>query len=152
MNKRKWFALATGLMLGTAAVLGAATNIAQAQEDSERVQFMKKMGGNAGALGAVLRGEAEFNTGLSENAQAIADLVAELPDQFPAGSIAGGAKPEIWDNWDDFVSKAETVQSEATKLAVGIAANDEAGFQAQFLATVGACRSCHDTYRIPEEE
>ncbi len=152
MNKRKWIALATGLMLGAAAVLGTTANIAQAQEDSERVKFMKKMGGNAGALGAVLRGEAEFSTGLSENAQAIADLVAVLPDQFPVGSIAGGAKPEIWDNWDDFVSKAETVQSEATKLAAGIAANDEAGFQAQFLVTVGACRSCHDTYRIPEEE
>lgn len=156
MIKRQWFNLFIGLfvgfVMGATALFGSNFAMAQDEADSERTKFMKRIGGNAGALGAVLRGEAVFGPELAKNAQAIADLAAELPAQFPEGTAVDRAKPEIWATWAEFEAKANALAAESAKLVDVIEAGDEAGYPAQFMATVGNCRSCHDSYRVPEEE
>ncbi len=83
--------------------------------------------------------------------------VKEYADQmgtwFPAGTgpEAGKtrAKAEIWTDRATFDGKLAELQAEATKL---VAATDAAAFKAQFGATGGKCKSCHDVFRAPEED
>lgn len=57
------------------------------------------------------------------------------------------AKPEIWDDMDDFKEKLAAFRTEATKLAEVAASGDEDAMKAQFGATGKTCKSCHDEYK-----
>lgn len=84
--------------------------------------------------------------------------VKEYADQmgtwFPPGTgpeVAGTktrAKAEIWTDRATFDAGLVKLQEEAGKLA---AVTDAAGFKAQFGATGGSCKNCHDKFRTPEE-
>lgn len=68
---------------------------------------------------------------------------------FPAGTgpetgIKTEAKANIWTDRATFDAAVTRLQGEATKLA---AVTDAAGLKAQFPATGGACKNCHDTFR-----
>ena len=43
---------------------------------------------------------------IAEAATLIADWADVMPDYFPAGSTSPGARDDIWDDFDDFKSKA----------------------------------------------
>ena len=76
----------------------------------------------------------------------------EMGTWFPPGTAAEvgkpGAKPVIWTDRAGFDAALAKLQVEATKLA---AVTDAAGLKAQFPATGGACKNCHDTFRGPED-
>lgn len=88
------------------------------------------------------------------NAQAIALHAMRVPDLFPQGSTSttSRAKDEIWQQWDEFVKGSEALKTEADQLAVTIAGGkaDEVG--AQLKKVFGSCKSCHDSFRKPEEK
>jgi cytochrome c556 len=90
-------------------------------------------------------------------AKDIAGKMDRLLDQFPKGSAGGKskAKPEIWDNLDNFSKIAVKVKEISGSLAKAAAARDEAKVEAQFNALgaespfrSGACAECHREYRI----
>lgn len=104
-------------------------------------------------LGGMARGTIAYD---ADTAQAAADnLVAltELNAQFswPAGSdnasVEGTrARPEIWSNFDDVVTKAVALNEAAVALAAVASTGQEAIGPA--LGPVGAaCTACHDSYR-----
>jgi len=104
-------------------------------------------------LGGMARGNIPYD---AATAQAAADnLVAltELEARFswPAGtdnqSMEGTrAKPEIWENFDDVVSKAVALNAAAVNLASVASDGQEALGPA--IGQVGqACNACHDAYR-----
>ena len=73
----------------------------------------------------------------------------QMPTWFPAGTgpetgIETEAKANIWTDRATFDAAIVRLQGEATKLA---AVTDAAGLKAQFPATGGACKNCHDTFR-----
>lgn len=72
----------------------------------------------------------------------------EMGTWFPPGTAAEpgkpGAKPNIWTDRATFDAAVVKLQEEATKLAL---VTDAAGLKAQFPATGGACKNCHDTFR-----
>ncbi|MES2435257.1 MAG: cytochrome c [Pseudomonadota bacterium] len=109
--------------------------------------LMKSFGGAAKALGGMASGDVAFDAAAAEAAKAT--LVAGSADihvKFEkAGSDpASGAKPEIWTNWDDFVAKANALNTAATALDVASAEGIKAGMG----AIGGACKDCHTTYRV----
>jgi len=80
-------------------------------------------------------------------AKSLAAMFSMIPSTFEENLMvyASRAKPEIWQNWDDFVSKAE----ELRKIAEEIAAMAEIRGADATLEKVRLlrCGSCHNPYR-----
>lgn len=68
-----------------------------------------------------------------------------IPDLFevPATDPKSEALPTLWDNWDDFTTKAEQL----TKAAQGLDFKDRAALADTLGAVGGSCRACHKPYR-----
>ncbi len=106
---------------------------------------------NFGPMGAMMKGKIPFDAKVfSEKADKVAFL-SKLPiEGFLPGSDQGetDAKPEIWQNWDDFTAKMTQLQEESTKLAqVAKTATKIEEVTPQFGKTADTCKSCHDDYK-----
>ena len=109
--------------------------------------LMKKNGGAVKVLADMAGGKTAFDADAASQAKEtlVADSVM-IPDTFKdqATDPASEAKPEIWTNWDDFVAKANALNTAATALDVASLDTLKAGMG----AIGGACKDCHTTYRI----
>jgi len=134
-------------LMGTAPMLMAVEDPAD-----ERHEMMEEMGDAAGALGAMLKGEAEFDSVTAMDSfiymRESADVFVDL---FPEGSYTGGEKKAaeaVWtdragfdQHWADFTAKVDTA----------IAAEPQS-LDALKPVTNGVlkeCKACHEDYRIP---
>jgi cytochrome c556 len=117
-----------------------------------RAYLMENVGDNAKELDKKLK--AGDIAAAKVNAQAIALHAMRVPELFPQGSTSATsrAKDEIWQKWDEFTKAADTMKTEADQLAVMITGGkgDEVANQAKKV--FGACKSCHDSFRKPEEK
>lgn len=86
-------------------------------------------------------------------AGAIAGWGKALPGLFPAGSATPESKalPSVWTDRAGFEAAAAKLAIEAGKLAELAKAGDTTGFAAQYQAVGGACKACHDKYRVEEK-
>ncbi|MEP6982133.1 MAG: cytochrome c [Sphingomicrobium sp.] len=100
----------------------------------------RELGGPSPNLGAV-RGSAATIAGLSKKAS----------DWFPAGTGPEvgktGAKPEIWQNPQDFAARMSAFQKAAPAFSAAASGNDLAATKARFADLAGTCKACHDKYR-----
>ncbi len=143
--KQRWFA----------AVL-AATVLSPAFADVKaivayRQGTMKSFGGHAAALKAIFAdGQKQFLPDALAHGEAIAGLAKSIPDMFPPGSEyrKSAAKKQIWQNWDDFVARAQNLERLAAGFVQAVKEGDEAAMKAAFqrMGQEG-CSSCHDKYR-----
>ncbi len=132
---------------------GAPAGDIQTAIDTRRA-LMKDNGAKMKAMGAVVEAKSgdlatmqQLALGLQANAAKIADLfparssLKDLPDKT-------NAKPEIWDNFEDFKTAAVNLGTEAGKLADAANSGDMAAFAAQFDATgQKGCGGCHTKFR-----
>lgn len=98
-------------------------------------------------LGGMAQGQAAFDAAAAAKAKAdLAALAADIPAKFEAEvtEAASKAKPEIWMNWADFVTKAEALKAAAE--ALDAASLD--GVRAGMGAVGAACQACHQAYRM----
>lgn len=146
MRKSSWLAgLTAGTILMTG--LGAA---AYAQFDkviAERNELMEGIGADSKAMRS-----ATDATAVAASADRLAEAFAKInADSFPKGSDEGSrAKPEIWEQWDEFMAKVQN----SVALAQAIAAKARAGEDtAEMVKTFGrnTCGSCHRPFRKPKE-
>ena len=84
----------------------------------------------------------------------VKEYADQMPTWFPAGTgpesgIETEAKAEIWTDRATFDAAIVRLQGEAAKLA---AVTDAAGLKAQFPATGGACKNCHDKFREEKDD
>lgn len=89
-------------------------------------------------------------------AERIQGHATEIGNWFPAGSgPEAGLKTEalakIWEDRTTFDAAVVKLQEEAGKLHAAAATGDAAAVTAQFPATGGACKNCHDNFRMKEE-
>lgn len=117
-----------------------------------RTYLMENVGDNAKELDKKIK--AGDSAAAKVNAQAIALHAMRVPDLFPQGSTSATsrAKDEIWQQWDEFVKGANTLKTEADTLAVTIADGKTDEVTSQAKKMFGACKSCHDNFRKPEEK
>ena len=146
-----------GLLLG--ATLTFSPAISQAEDSAtvvhERQQLMKNFGGAMKTIGGYLQGGIGTTEEVAAAAGVIADGAARIPDLFPAGTSMNdvmdprtGAKPAIWEQWDDFVADAEIAQARATTVQELALAMDDAALGGAFEALGNdGCGGCHKEFR-----
>ena len=113
----------------------------------QRMQLMKLIKNTMAEIGAMARGVDPFTEVSAANAKqtlllAAADIEAKFKlnetDPLSEGS------PAIWENWEDFVEKADDFAFMIEGLETTSAETLAAG-----LGNIGqSCGSCHKTYRV----
>lgn len=158
-----WAAMAAaGLMVAGGGALahdhmGAMPTTAAGKAAYARHQNFKKQGAAFKAINDELKKGAPDKAGIARNAAALKTLAGQLPSWFPKGSgresgFKTDAKPEIWGDAAGFQAAVNRLQVESSKLSQVAAAGDIGAVKAQVRATGGACKNCHDKYRVPEKK
>ncbi|HCQ66541.1 MAG TPA: cytochrome C554 [Rhodobacteraceae bacterium] len=111
---------------------------------------------NLGTLGAMAKGEAEYD---AEAAQGAADNLVALTSLAAGPMWAPGTDDmsidgtrtlaTMWDNFPDVMAKG-TALAEAAGGMAAAAGTDLASLQAAMGPLGGACSACHKAYRAPE--
>lgn len=81
----------------------------------------------------------------------------KIEGHFPAGtSVDDGIKtealPAIWEKPAEFSAAAKKLVDESAKLTELAAGGDKAAVGAQAMAMGGACKGCHDKFRLDDEK
>ena len=134
-----------------AIALGVSVALAQQDPIAARRALMKANGDEAKAGAAMAKGEAPFDLAKARKMfSTFEDAAAKAPSLFPDNSKTGGdtaAKPEIWENIDDF--KARLVKLGTDSKAALDSVTDLDTFKAAF-GNIGKndCAGCHEKYRV----
>ncbi|KQV63771.1 cytochrome c [Rhizobium sp. Root1220] len=134
-------------------VAGLGVTAAFAAEDGThdaRIALMKKIGGAAGALSAIAKGEKPYDADAVKAAlTTIAETAKVFPDQFKPGTETGDkeASPKIWENMDDFKARALKLSTDAST-EIAQLPSDAAAVGAALKTLGGNCGSCHERYRL----
>ena len=146
MNKFATFACAA--LLATAGVSATAESHATGSGDvvQDRQASMKAIGGAMRTIGGMAQGKVDFDAAAAQAAlDSVAMEAAMLPDLFMENVTEGSkAQPAIWENWEDFVAKAEMLKAAAE---AGDATSAET-LGASMGGLGGACSACHKDYRV----
>ena len=123
----------------------------------ERHEFMQGLGKAMKAFSNYLkRGDGEPME-LGAMAGDIAENAPNIPSLFPpdtgmAQNEESEAKPDIWENWDDFVAAAEGLVGHAQSLEAAFETGDKGQIGAAVKALGGeGCRGCHQRFREKKE-
>ena len=121
-----------------------------------RHENFKKQGAAFKAINDELRKSDPDKALIARNAAALKTLTGQLPSWFPKGSgpesgFKTDAKPEVWSDAAGFQAAVNRLQVEASKLSQLAASGDINAVKGQVRATGGACKNCHDKYRVPEK-
>jgi cytochrome c556 len=146
----KWRAIVAATVL--AGVAFGSVVAADGTHDS-RVAMMKKIGGAAGALGAIAKGDKPYDADAVKAAlTTIAETAKAFPDQFGPNSDKSDAEvnPKLWDNLDDFKAKATKLSTDAETALAQLPA-DQAGVGAALKSLGANCGACHQAYRIKKD-
>ncbi len=134
-------------------MLGVAGGVAAQDTPEEvvkyRVILMNTQTGHLRAIAAVVGGEVSYGAHVKDHADAVKAIAGMEADIFPEGSAVGEsrAKPEIWQNWDEFQELYANYRTQAVKLAE-VAATDDLGAIGAQLGEVGkTCGGCHKRFR-----
>jgi cytochrome c556 len=118
---------------------------------SYRQSYFALLAANFGPMAATVKGEIPWDQTSMENwANDLAALsTLDIMRGFVDGSDKGTtrAKPEIWQNKDDFNSKMEDLHQALQGLQTATVGGDRKAI-GQALGTAGnACKACHDEYK-----
>ena len=120
---------------------------------AKRSEYMKGLGSKMKAFSNFLkRGDGE-PLELAGMAAEIADTAAQIPDLFPqdTGLVQNAdseAKPDIWENWSDFVAAAEALVEPAKAVEAAFDSGDGGAIGGAVKALGGdGCRGCHSQFR-----
>jgi cytochrome c556 len=135
-------------MLGACAT--GAPKMSAEQAIADRQRLMKLQGASMQDLQAKLKaGNIEA---VAVNADTLVFTSQYIAGLFPEGSLSdkSRAKPAIWEKRSEFEGYANSLQTQAMKVADLARKKDQAGTQAA-VAEMGrtTCGPCHDAFRAP---
>jgi cytochrome c556 len=148
--------------IGAALVAGglfftAGMSAAQSPADivKDRQDVMKQNGDDMKVIAGFVQAGAGTLEDVSAAAGRIAQNAANIPSLFPEGTSMddvtdpeNGAKPVIWEKWDDFVGASDTLEEQALLMREWADNGDADAVTAQLdiLGSEG-CGGCHKTFR-----
>jgi len=109
---------------------------------------MRAQDANAAAIGMILTGTVP-NENMLTHFEALLLSNRQARDIFEMEIEGGNAKPEIWENWDDFAGKLDTAE-ENLKLAIEEIKANGPGAAGEVAIAALACKDCHDVYKVTE--
>jgi cytochrome c556 len=139
-----------------AALLVAFAVDAPAQHKPEAVihyrqSAMTIIGWNFAPMSAMSKGKLAWDAKeFALHAEHVALMAPQVEEGFAKGSDKGAetdAKPDIWNNPEDFHSKLTDLINESKALADVAKGGDEAKTKEQFKKLAGACKACHEKYK-----
>jgi len=120
-------------------------------QQSYRQSWFALVASSFGPIVASVKGEIPWNQAAIEGWGKDLAALATLNTQrgFTEGSDKGTtrAKPEIWQNKEDFESKMSDMKNALADLQKATAGGDKAAIGKQVGATGEACKACHDEYK-----
>jgi cytochrome c556 len=121
---------------------------------SYRQSYFAMIAANFGPMAAMVKGEMPWD---EQMMAASADQLAALANLdvmrgFRDGTEKGTtrAKPEIWENREDFQKKMEGLRQAADNLKVAANGTDRKAIAQQVGETGKACKACHDDYKAKD--
>jgi cytochrome c556 len=118
----------------------------------DRHEGMEKIGDTNKLLRREVTSSSPFMPAIQSGAATIAGLSVRANGWFPKGTGPElgktGAKPEIWQNQQDFVSKLHAFQGAAQAFNAAAKAGDMTAIKARYADLNHACSACHDKYRM----
>jgi cytochrome c556 len=113
-----------------------------------RMEAMKELAANMKHLAKVSRGSLPFETeaivGIFTSIQRNASNTPGLFSVY-AMDPTSEAGTEIWENFEDFTKKAQSLESIAQELVLSVNTKDQ--LQSAMMALGSSCKSCHSKYR-----
>ncbi len=158
MNRKIMIALATGAAL----VAGASAAISGEAEEravKARQALMQVYAFNLGQLGAMVKGEMEYNADLAKasadnlvkattmNGMAMWPKGSSMDDEGMAGKT--WAKADIWADGSDVGEKAKAMREAAAQMAE-VAGNGLDAVKGAMGGVGGGCKGCHEKFRAPK--
>lgn len=126
-------------------------SFAETDPVKERQELMKSNGDSAKVVVQMIKGEAPYDAAKAKEAmEAIQRVPEKFVKLFPEGSDMHpktAAKPEIWENWEDFKARLndlETKSAAAAKAAEG----GLDSFKPAFAELGKVCKGCHEKYKF----
>jgi cytochrome c556 len=117
----------------------------------ERHEGMETIGKNFKVLRRELTGSSPDLGAVRSSSATVTKLASNASGWFPQGTGPElgktGAKPEIWQNRQDFATKLRNFQSAANAFHIAASANDVGVTKDRFADLGGTCKACHDKYR-----
>ncbi|HXQ20553.1 MAG TPA: cytochrome c [Candidatus Acidoferrales bacterium] len=116
----------------------------------DRHELMHGIGDNAKVINDAVKAH-DFSP-VAGAAEKIEAATAKILPLFPQGSTdpKSRAKPEIWTQWPKFEEGVKQLQTAAAALSTAAKNNGDVPGATKTL--FGACKSCHDPFRVPEKE
>ncbi|NND68324.1 MAG: cytochrome c [Halioglobus sp.] len=118
---------------------------------SYRQSWFALIGFTVNPLFSMLKGETPWDEKtLAASSGQLATLVnMEWRQGFAPGSEQGTtrAKPEIWENREDFKAKMEDLRKAANELDEVVAGGEREAIAGSIGALGQACKACHDEYK-----
>ena len=118
-----------------------------------RNSHMNLYGFNLGVLGAMAKGDMEFDAEIAQMHAANLVALSGMSEHgyWVEGTASGEledsrALPAIWTDMDDFMAKSKGLHD----AAMALDASTLDGVRAGLGAVGGACGACHKVYRAPE--
>jgi cytochrome c556 len=141
----------------TAASDAAAPTDAVAAVLKEREENFEGIGDSFKALRGELEKDAPDFTLIAAKAGDINTRAMKIEGHFPAGtSVEDGLKtealPAIWAKPEEFKAAAQKLVSESEKLMMVAGEGDKGATAAQAMAMGGACKGCHDQFRLDDKK
>lgn len=137
------------IVLASLLAIGATAALAQSAAVAQRKEQFKAMGGAAGPIGKMLRGEDAFDLAkVQAGLKVIADNNKTVAKLFPDDSRTGGetkALPSIWENKAKFDAIFVKLDGDVAGAISKI--KDEASFKAEMPKVLGNCGACHNDFR-----
>jgi cytochrome c556 len=123
----------------------------------ERQENFKAIGGAFKAVRGELEGDKPDFALIAAKAADINTRAQQIPNHFPAlTSVDDGYDTEalaaIWEKPEEFKAAAQKLADESAKLASLAPGGDKAAVGAQAMAMGGACKGCHDQFRLDDEK
>jgi cytochrome c556 len=136
--------------------VGPAPKTPAGQAAAARHQHFKQLGAAFKAINDEARKGSPDPAVLAANAKKVNALASQMGAWFPTGSgaesgVKTGAKSEIWSDPQGFAAAVQRLQGATGKLQQIAVGGDADGLKAQVRATGGACKGCHDKFRVPDK-
>jgi len=117
-----------------------------------REAVMGLMGWSTGPMSGMVKGDAPYDAEVfTRQARRLAGLSEMSADLFKADvrgfDLHTEAKPEIWDDYEDFAKLAQDLVDSSNALVAASQSGDLAVASQAFKEVADDCKACHDKYK-----